>query len=108
MVEVTIKTRLLVGLDKDEKEEMRGMYLHSLRLRKRIASILEGKRQSHFKAQTNRDNYETANWAYAQADAMGYCRALQEVISLITDEQKDEEKKRGRPPTESKHPTPIV
>lgn len=103
-----MKASILHGLNEADKTELRGMYLHSLRLRKRLVELMENKRQAHFKAQTNRDNYAEANWAYAQADAMGYCRGLQEAISLLDDRAPEEEKRgRGRPKKNEYAPDPL-
>ena len=102
-----MKTYLSKGLDKDEAKEIREMFNRSRILRKRLTFLLESKIEEHFKAQMKRSNYEEANWAFAQADAMGYCRALREVMGMLADKDPAPVVKIGRPPKDSKQPTPL-
>ena len=51
--------------------------------------MLEDKCSASTKTSRSKDGYDSANWAYLQADARGYERALQEVISLISDNDVD-------------------
>lgn len=105
-----MKTVILKGCEKELKDELRGIFKSSLPLRRRLTDLMNEKIESHFKAQYNRDGYESANWAYAQADSMGYCRALREVVSLLDESKADEtwKKPQGRPTNESKSPSPLV
>jgi hypothetical protein len=60
-------------------------YKESLVMRKRLQALLEEKANTSAKGSRSKDGYDLANWAYLQADARGYERALFEVISLISD-----------------------
>ena len=94
-----MKTSWFAGLDADQKLDVKQTYLSSGVMRRRLKSMLQDKINEHFKAQQLRANYEKSNWAFEQADAMGYCRALNEVILLLLDDKNEtvEVKKRGRP-----------
>lgn len=103
-----MKTILLKDVEVDVAHEIRGAFTAALPLRKRLITILEDKIKAHYKAQFNRTNYEDANWGYAQADSMGYCRALEEMKSILEDNQQVKKKRgRGRPKTELTKPSPL-
>ena len=104
-----MKSVIYSGLEPDYKQEIRGAFKASLPIRKRIQDILEDKVQQHFKAQYNRTDYESANWALRQSDSMGYIRALREVISLLDDKEKEviQPALKGRPTIDSKTPKPL-
>lgn len=78
-----MKTVWTNGLTPDNKEDMRNAFKASGRLRERLTQIIEDKINAANKVRITKDLYDQANWAYLQADAVGYERALQEVISLI-------------------------
>tara|TARA_Y100000310_G_C20394159_1_gene674242 strand:- start:410 stop:727 length:318 start_codon:yes stop_codon:yes gene_type:complete len=105
-----MKTAILKGLEPDIKAEVRGLFKSSLTLRKQLVKVLETKVSEHFRAQYNRDNYDNANWAYAQADSMGYVRGLREVISLLSEDTDETmtKKPRGRPRKDAENPSPLV
>jgi len=105
-----MKTLITKGLDKADVGEMRGLFKSSLRLRLRLIELLHDKDMVHYKAQANRQNYDSPSWALTQADSMGYCRALREVVSLLSDVEENTTKKRGpgRPPAEEKVPKPLA
>lgn len=105
-----MKTAITKGLEPAVVLEMRGMFTSSLRLRKHLQSLLQTKIDAHFKAQYARTEYDVANWAEKQADSMGYCRALAEVISLLDDGKEivTPKKSVGRPKKAEKSPEPLV
>lgn len=84
-----MKTTWLKGLSDDQKMEMRKDFLSSLRLRQRLVEICNDKIDTSNSSMRSKDAYGIPNWAYLQADAIGYERALNEIISLI--EQKNVE-----------------
>lgn len=103
-----MKTILLKGMTEQQADEMRQMFAASAHVRKRVIEILREKIITNNKATRNKDAYGVANWAYLQADGVGYERALSEVISILShdtarsDEPQGEEvgtasKRRGRP-----------
>lgn len=78
-----MKKSWIAGLDKDESEEMRGMYLSSLRLRQRLHTLVEDKISSSYTTALTKSSYDNPNWALLQADHRGYERALHEILSLL-------------------------
>lgn len=71
------------GLSPEKKEEVKRDFLAAALLRERLKEILKDKSEVTRKGSINKDSYGNANWAYLQADAVGYQRALEEVISLL-------------------------
>lgn len=103
-----MKTVLLKGMDEQKADEMRQMFAASAHVRNRVIEILQEKIATNNKITRSKDSYNIANWAYLQADAVGYERAMQEVCSLLThdnprsaepigEEQGPATKRRGRP-----------
>lgn len=73
------------GVGKELAIDITQNFKESLVMRKRLVALLEEKASLSTKASRSKDGYDSANWAYLQADARGYERALFEIISLITD-----------------------
>lgn len=71
------------GVDRELAVDIRQNFKESLVLRKRLQVLLEEKITLSQKTSRAKDSYESPNWAYLQADARGYERALSEIISLI-------------------------
>lgn len=80
-----MKSILFKGLNTQEEKELRGDFISSNLLRKRICVILNEKINASNKTLRQLANYEDASWAYKQADGCGYQRALDEVINILTD-----------------------
>ena len=78
-----MKTSILKGLNPKEAEEVEADFRASLRLREQLVKILEEKMRTKRASVRQDDKYESANWAYLQADYIGYERAIYEVISLL-------------------------
>lgn len=78
-----MKTSITAGLDDQQKEEVISSFLASATFRERLATILQKKIDANSKEVRSKDAYGIANWAYLQADAVGYERALEEVCSLL-------------------------
>lgn len=60
-------------------------YKGSAGARIRLTEMLQDKLRVANTMKIKKDGYELPNWAFMQADYNGYERALQEVISLISD-----------------------
>lgn len=71
------------GLDGDAKEDMVAAFKASGLLRTRLALMLQEKKDINLKARTKKEDYESPNWAFKQADAVGYTRAIDEIIALL-------------------------
>ena len=65
------------------KAELKQAYGASSVIRKRLSLICSKKIEGGFVL--TKDDYNSHNWQYRQADAVGYRRALEEVISLLSD-----------------------
>lgn len=73
----------LNGLSDKDKEEIKQIFLSNARLRERVKVILQDKIDTARKNNRASDAYDSPNWAYKQADAMGYERAMHEIINLF-------------------------
>lgn len=78
-----MKTSITKGLSEQEASEIKVEFVRAAHLRKRIIKLLEEKYDSERKNSLTKERYESPSWAYIQADAVGYERALREVISLL-------------------------
>lgn len=80
-----MKTLWTKGLIKEDELELRGEYINAHLVRKRLTKLIEDKISTASKSSMSKEGYDCPNWAYKQADKVGYNRALAEVISLICD-----------------------
>jgi len=80
-----MKTTWTKGLNVGDAEEIRQSYAASGRLRQRLTEILKSKANSRREKSLSEESYVSPNWAYQQADAIGYERAIFEIISLISE-----------------------
>lgn len=78
-----MKTAWTKGLDAEKKEEMKRDFQAASLLRERLRQLLLEKSEVRRKKGISEDSYVNPNWVYLQADAVGYQRALEEVISLL-------------------------
>lgn len=78
-----MKTVWTKGLNAEQVVQLRQDFVGGALLRERLSKLLEEKQNSSIKKSRSEDAYNAPNWAYQQADARGYERALSEVISLI-------------------------
>ena len=78
-----MKQSWTTGLDKDLTTEIKQHFASSSILRKRLIEMLLDKEREASKGGRSKSGYDCPNWAYKQADLVGYNRALEEVISLI-------------------------
>lgn len=83
-----MKTSLLKGLNADDKDEIKGLFISALRLRLQIIKTLQEKYDVADAESLTKDAYESSSWAFKQADLIGYKRGITEVISLLTDDKK--------------------
>jgi len=78
-----MKTSITAGLTKEKEAEVKASFLSSLAFRERLEEVLRKKIDSNNKSTRSKDAYGIANWAYLQADAVGYERALEEICALL-------------------------
>lgn len=79
-----MKSTWVKGLNAKEKIECESEFNASGRIRERLRVLLEAKADEARKAVRSSNAYDNPNWALVQADAIGYEKALFEVISLIS------------------------
>lgn len=73
---------------KDEQEEFKKNVLGSKIVLDKLADIVYNKIKSQERSTVA--DYDSPSWAYRQADKVGYSRALEEIISILTmDETKE-------------------
>ena len=73
------------GLTKEKANILRQDFVSSIALRMRLNDLLVAKQEEIRKVARSKVTYENPNWAYVQADAIGYERAISDIISLIVD-----------------------
>lgn len=81
-----MKTSWLAGCTPEQAKTIRSDFSGSVYIRKRLSEILGEKISSSMSSTRKKDCYASASWPYLQADAVGYERALTEVISLLLDQ----------------------
>ena len=78
-----MKTSWCAGLGEENARDVRKNFKESLVIRKRLRELLDKKIIENRNASLLKGAYDTPNWAYKQADSVGYERALNEIIKLI-------------------------
>lgn len=76
-----MKTVWTKGKDEVLSKDIRASFAGSSVMRTRLKEMLREKLESSFS--TKEDDYSNPNWAYKQADSVGYRRALKEISSLL-------------------------
>lgn len=78
-----MKTSLKAGLSPQQKTELEKDFNSCPLLREQLVKICLKKVEGIRAEARSKDGYETPNWAFKQADAVGYERALHELMSLL-------------------------
>ena len=81
-----MKTCWTQGLSEEHAKEVRADFKGCYPTRKRLIEICQDKINTSAKVSRSKDGYASPNWAYSQADAIGFERALFDIISIISDE----------------------
>lgn len=79
-----MKTCWTKGLTKEEREEVISSFSSGAFLRQRAIQLIEEKIKTSRGASIASSAYDNPNWAYKQADQVGYERALEEIISILS------------------------
>lgn len=79
-----MKHSLTAGLEAQRATEIETEFQSSAMLRRRLVELLEGKQTVMLHKRRKEDAYDSSNWAYLQADGVGYERAISEIIALIS------------------------
>lgn len=72
------------GLSAEDKKAVKEDYQKSAAIRKRLVTMLDKRIDAEVKGITAKNRYDNPNWALLQADSIGYQRALNEIIALLT------------------------
>lgn len=78
-----MKTALKAGLTNIQKEELEKDFNSCPLLREQLVKICEKKVNAARTDARSKDGYDSPNWAFKQADVVGYERALHEIMSLL-------------------------
>ena len=82
-----MKTSLTKGLDEQKATEFTQEFIASAFFRSHFIKLLQDRTSSHRLKSISDDAYSNPNWALKQADLVGYERAINEVISLLSSEK---------------------
>lgn len=80
-----MKTSWTQGLTKEKADILRQDFISSLAMRARLVDMLNAKQDESRKTVRSKITYDNPNWSFVQADAIGYERAICDIISLISD-----------------------
>ena len=80
-----MKTVWLKGLNSDQSKDVTREFTEAKLLRYRLTELVKQKVQTKRNESQSTEMYNSPSWAFYQADALGYQRALAEVLSLIDD-----------------------
>jgi hypothetical protein len=81
---MSLSSRVIKSLPSDIRpEEFRRRAKAAEDILAHFALVLEKGLEAHKADMKQPKQYEVANWAYKQADSMGYQRALEEAIQLL-------------------------
>lgn len=78
-----MKKSWTAGASPEEKKRTEAEYSSAVALRAKLTELLEKDIALTVKEGRSKGPYSSPNWALLQADANGYLRALDHVISLI-------------------------
>lgn len=77
-----MKTVWTAGKEKGEAERIEASFKACTVARERLVEICEKEIAGAY--QLSRDQYNSPNWQMLQADSIGYRRALEKIISIIS------------------------
>ena len=78
-----MKTFWTDGLDETRQKEVRQNFKEATVMRKRMMELVQSKIARNIVETRQKVNYQKPAWVYEQADAHGYQRALDEILSLL-------------------------
>lgn len=80
-----MKKSWTVGLDDQVASDITLSFKSSSLMRNRLKDLLLDKSKQSNTTARSKTTYSNPNWAYLQADNVGYERALHEIIELISE-----------------------
>jgi hypothetical protein len=78
-----MKTVWTKGLKAEEKSDVKVAFERGAFLRERLSFVIQDKMDAADRVSLAKEGYDCANWAYKQADNVGYRRAMQEILALL-------------------------
>lgn len=78
-----MKSRLLSGLEDGKKDLVESQWKSSVKMRERLADLLERDVDALHLSMRNEAQYNKASWPYEQAEKIGEVKALKKLISLL-------------------------
>ena len=79
-----MKTAITKGLTGEKRQEVEREFRASALIRERLVTLIQEKINAKRTKRVSEDEYSNPNWAYLQADKVGYERAMNEIISLLS------------------------
>jgi hypothetical protein len=79
-----MKDSWTAGLDETRRNEVIQNFKESSVLRRRLLELLAKKIATSNTDSRSKTNYESPSWAFKQADARGYERAMAEIMDIIS------------------------
>lgn len=75
------------GLVKGSQEEkdVRAAFKEAVVLRKRLTQMLQAEYEAEAAKRLNPDEYDSPGWSHKQADAVGYSRALKNILKYLAE-----------------------
>lgn len=70
------------GKNEIEAKDIRASFTSSVVMRRRLEEMLKEKLEKTYSTADN--EYENPNWAFKQADSVGYRRALKDILNLLS------------------------
>lgn len=80
-----MKISILAGMTAEEKDMLKKEFHENSLLRKRLVAMLEERAMQNYKDLINTNSFDNPNWAYKQAEGVGYSRGISEIITLLND-----------------------
>lgn len=77
-----MKTAWVTGKDKGEAANIEASFKSCSIMRERLRELCEKEIKNSYNL--SKDQYDSPNWQMLQADAIGYKRAMEKIISLIS------------------------
>ncbi len=69
--------------DKTQKDEIKALVFEARLILERLDKVLDDKIEACYRDMRKTSNFEDASWTHKMADQLGYCRALDEIKTLI-------------------------
>lgn len=72
-----------------EAKDIEGAFKASAFLRNRMKEMLQAMLDEEISSKTSDNTYDNPNWAYKQADSVGYARAIRRMMATLEEKDKN-------------------